>query len=357
MEEPSDHNTSGGLEHVDSNEVGPLDADLGRSISSASLVSSGGHSRAASSDINNLWAPSPSFRSRAASIDLDPLSPEPEPRTSSTWSFDGRSRCGSDARERKGSDEVDPRTPSTGHGSSATNMDTGRLRTSETQNGTLFARSTPRNSISVQNVVIPAYLVRHAETSWDQDKIVNRRMSAVRTDSRDKFNVETIARDQQNHVRAASIAVGVMSIVVLWTALGLPSRIGNSVSRHLLSRTPYRKTPLRCQSQFLNDRLQIFRTTLSCQNNRNRSPIQWVPVKHLGWVVSGDLRLEKEEVPSSNAPLQFGKMLDKRSDEAVCGTFTTKRKYVKSKYRGVNLFRYCFGTRFTPSTWPSFISY
>lgn len=216
MEEPSEHDSSWVSERRDSDEVGPLDADPARSISSASLVSSGGYGRGVSPDIMNLWAPSPSIRSRMASVDIDPLSPSPEPRTSSTWSFDSRSRFGSGARDRNGSDEIDPRTPSTRHGSvafalptsregSAANMDPGRRSTSATHNSAVSARS----SISVQNVVIPAYLVRHVETSWDQDKIVNRRMSAVpRTDPRSKFNVETMARDQQNHVRAASLAVG-----------------------------------------------------------------------------------------------------------------------------------------------------
>jgi len=59
-----------------------------------------------------------------------------------------------------------------------------------------------RSSISVTNVVIPAHLMTHVETNWNEDKIVGRRKSAFqREDSRKSFNIQAMAQQQQEEVK------------------------------------------------------------------------------------------------------------------------------------------------------------
>jgi hypothetical protein len=59
-----------------------------------------------------------------------------------------------------------------------------------------------RSSISVTNVVIPAHLMTHVETNWNEDKIVGRRKSAFqREDSRKSFNIQSMAQQQQEEVK------------------------------------------------------------------------------------------------------------------------------------------------------------
>ncbi|KAK6006145.1 hypothetical protein QM012_006555 [Aureobasidium pullulans] len=59
-----------------------------------------------------------------------------------------------------------------------------------------------RSSVSVTNVVIPAHLMTHIETSWSEDKVVGRRKSAYqREDSRSSFNVQSMAQQQQEEVK------------------------------------------------------------------------------------------------------------------------------------------------------------
>lgn len=66
-----------------------------------------------------------------------------------------------------------------------------------------------RPSISVQNVVIPAHLIKHAETSWQQDKLNNRRVAGTkRDDTRKSFNIEQMALDQQEEIKNILGATG-----------------------------------------------------------------------------------------------------------------------------------------------------
>lgn len=66
-----------------------------------------------------------------------------------------------------------------------------------------------RPSISIQNVVIPAHLIKHAETSWQQDKLNNRRQAGVkREDTRKSFNIEQMALDQQEEIKNILGATG-----------------------------------------------------------------------------------------------------------------------------------------------------
>lgn len=59
-----------------------------------------------------------------------------------------------------------------------------------------------RSSISVTNVVIPAHLMTHVETNWNEDKVVGRRKSAYqREDSRKSFNIQAMAQQQQEEVK------------------------------------------------------------------------------------------------------------------------------------------------------------
>lgn len=59
-----------------------------------------------------------------------------------------------------------------------------------------------RSSVSVTNVVIPAHLMTHVETNWNEDKIVGRRKSAFqREDSRKSFNIQSMAQKQQEEIK------------------------------------------------------------------------------------------------------------------------------------------------------------
>jgi hypothetical protein len=59
-----------------------------------------------------------------------------------------------------------------------------------------------RSSISVTNVVIPAHLMTHVETNWNEDKIVGRRKSAFqREDTRKSFNIQSMAQQQQEEIK------------------------------------------------------------------------------------------------------------------------------------------------------------
>ncbi|TIA39636.1 hypothetical protein D6C78_03146 [Aureobasidium pullulans] len=59
-----------------------------------------------------------------------------------------------------------------------------------------------RSSVSVTNVVIPAHLMTHVETNWNEDKIVGRRKSAFqREDSRKSFNIQSMAQQQQEEIK------------------------------------------------------------------------------------------------------------------------------------------------------------
>jgi hypothetical protein len=60
-----------------------------------------------------------------------------------------------------------------------------------------------RSSVSVTNVVIPAHLMTHVETNWNEDKIVGRRKSAFqREDSRKSFNIQSMAQQQQEEIKS-----------------------------------------------------------------------------------------------------------------------------------------------------------
>lgn len=59
-----------------------------------------------------------------------------------------------------------------------------------------------RSSVSVTNVVIPAHLMTHVETNWNEDNIVGRRKSTYRReDSRSSFNIQSMAQQQQEEVK------------------------------------------------------------------------------------------------------------------------------------------------------------
>jgi hypothetical protein len=59
-----------------------------------------------------------------------------------------------------------------------------------------------RSSVSVTNVVIPAHLMTHVETNWNEDKIVGRRKSAFqREDTRKSFNIQSMAQQQQEEIK------------------------------------------------------------------------------------------------------------------------------------------------------------
>ncbi|KAG9681107.1 glycosyltransferase family 2 protein, partial [Aureobasidium melanogenum] len=59
-----------------------------------------------------------------------------------------------------------------------------------------------RSSVSVTNVVIPAHLMTHVETSWNEDNVVGRRKSTYRReDSRSSFNIQSMAQQQQEEVK------------------------------------------------------------------------------------------------------------------------------------------------------------
>ncbi|KAI5207371.1 hypothetical protein E4T39_01841 [Aureobasidium subglaciale] len=59
-----------------------------------------------------------------------------------------------------------------------------------------------RSSVSITNVVIPAHLLTHVETNWNEDKIVGRRKSTYkREDSRGSFNVQSMAQKQQEDIK------------------------------------------------------------------------------------------------------------------------------------------------------------
>lgn len=59
-----------------------------------------------------------------------------------------------------------------------------------------------RSSVSVTNVVIPAHLMTHVETNWNEDKIVGRRKSTFqREDSHKSFNIQAMAQQQQEEVK------------------------------------------------------------------------------------------------------------------------------------------------------------
>ncbi|KAH0070266.1 glycosyltransferase family 2 protein, partial [Aureobasidium melanogenum] len=59
-----------------------------------------------------------------------------------------------------------------------------------------------RSSISVTNVVIPAHLMTHVETNWNEDNVIGRRKSTYRReDSRSSFNIQSMAQQQQEEVK------------------------------------------------------------------------------------------------------------------------------------------------------------
>lgn len=101
---------------------------------------------------------------------------------------------------------VDPPTPATRKSSLAVNS----RRTSSAappsamnnRRGSVATGGQRRSSISVTNVVIPAHLMTHVETNWNEDKIVGRRKSAFqREDSRKSFNVQSMAQQQQEEIK------------------------------------------------------------------------------------------------------------------------------------------------------------
>ncbi|KAI5209693.1 hypothetical protein E4T38_02375 [Aureobasidium subglaciale] len=94
------------------------------------------------------------------------------------------------------------RKPSTAVNSRRTSAMRSLSATSSTRPSLVGLGGSRRSSVSITNVVIPAHLLTHVETNWNEDKVVGRRKSAYkREDSRGSFNVQSMAQKQQEEIK------------------------------------------------------------------------------------------------------------------------------------------------------------
>ncbi|KAL1302915.1 hypothetical protein AAFC00_003238 [Neodothiora populina] len=201
------------LMQVRSEDIGPMDARS--SVSTDVSTTSKSHNRSNSISTRNFSAPSWSDRYHRKSTSME------APRrliggTTAAIDFARRSSTSSDEIDSLAPEDSHRHSSSTRRASTASVLfctgRTGQHKNQRSRGDSVASmasipeveKTQPRQSISVQNVVIPASLIRHMETSWAQEKPTKRKdSSAPRNDSEGNFDVAAIAREQQREVESA----------------------------------------------------------------------------------------------------------------------------------------------------------